>query len=71
MNPDYCNSNEFEKTVDYNVIRYYRPEEDRFSAMKKAGWYMYSFAYSGPIASLEPFKYFPWCEKKLGYVNKE
>jgi len=42
MNPDYCTCNEFEKAVDYNDIRYYRPEDDRFNAVKKAGWYMYS-----------------------------
>ena len=34
MNPDYCNSNEFEKAVDFNDIRYYRPEDDRFNAVK-------------------------------------
>jgi hypothetical protein len=36
MNPDYCNCNEFEKAVDYNDIRYYRPEDDRFNVVKKA-----------------------------------
>jgi hypothetical protein len=45
MNPDYCSCNEFEKTVDYNDIRYFRPEDDRLNAVKKAGWYMYSMGY--------------------------
>lgn len=36
---DFCNCNEFEKAVDYNDIRYYRPEDDRFNAVKKAGLY--------------------------------
>ena len=39
MNPDYCNCNDFEKAVDYNDIRSYRPEDDRFTAVKKAGSY--------------------------------
>ena len=29
---DYCNSNDFEKAVDYNDIRYYRIEDDIFNA---------------------------------------
>jgi hypothetical protein len=37
MNPNYCNCNDFEKAVDYKDIRYYRPEDDRFNAVKKAG----------------------------------
>jgi hypothetical protein len=32
---DYCNCNDFEKAVDYNDIRYYRVEDDRFDAVKK------------------------------------
>ena len=28
MNSDYCSCTEFEKAVDYNDIRYYRPEDD-------------------------------------------
>jgi hypothetical protein len=35
MNPDYYNCNEFEKAMDYNDIRYYKPEDDRFSVVKK------------------------------------
>ena len=27
---------------------------------------MYSMGYERPIDSLEPFKYCPWCAKKLG-----
>ena len=37
---DYCNCNDFEKAVDYNDIRYYRVEDDRFNAVKRAGWYI-------------------------------
>ena len=58
---DYCNCNDFEKAVDYKDIRYYRPEDDKFNAMK-AGWYIYSLSYERPIASLELFRYCPWCE---------
>lgn len=47
MNPDYCSCNEFEKDVYYYGIRYYRPEDDRFNAVKKAGWYMYSMGVLG------------------------
>ena len=65
MNPDYCSCNEFGKAVDYNDIRYYRQEDDRFNAVKKAGWYMYSMGYERPVASLEPFKYCSWCAEKL------
>ena len=64
MNPDYCNCNDFEKAVDYNDIRSYRPEDDRFTAVKKGGSY-YDMVYQRPIASLEPFKYCPWCSKKI------
>ncbi|HEY7080656.1 MAG TPA: hypothetical protein VH500_13205 [Nitrososphaeraceae archaeon] len=64
-NPNYCSCNEFEKAVDYNDTRYYRPEDARFNAVKKAGWYIYSMGYERPVASLEPFKYRPWCSKKL------
>lgn len=70
MNPDYCSCNEFEKALDYNDIRYYRPEDDRFNAIKKQGWYIRSWAYDGPIASLEPFQYCPWCAKKLLQPSK-
>jgi hypothetical protein len=61
---NYCNYNEFEKAVDYKDIRYYRPEDDWFKAVKKQDWYIRSWAY-GPIASLEPFRHCPWCSKKL------
>ena len=37
---DCCNCNEFEKAVDYDDIRYYRVEDDRFNAVKKQGWYI-------------------------------
>ena len=33
--------------------------------LKNAGWYIRSWAYDGPIASLEPFKYCQWSAKKL------
>lgn len=65
MNPDYCNFKEFKKAIDYNDIRYYRPEGDRFNAVKKAGWYIYDMGHKRPNASLEPFRYCPWCSKKL------
>ncbi len=41
MNSDYRNFNEFQMVVDYNDIRYYRPEDDTFNAVKWTGWYMY------------------------------
>ena len=53
---NYCDCNDFEKAVDYNDIRYYRTEDDRFNAVKKACWYIRSWAYDGPIASLESFR---------------
>jgi hypothetical protein len=62
--PNHCCS-DFKKAVDYNDIRYYRPEDDRFNAVKQAGWYIYDMGYQRPVASLEPFKYCPWCLKKL------
>jgi hypothetical protein len=65
MNSDYYRCTEFEKAVDYNDIRYYRPEEDRFNSVK-SGWYMYSIDNERPsTTSLEPFAYCPWCSKKL------
>jgi hypothetical protein len=33
---EYCCS-EFEKAVDYNDFRYYRPEDDVYNTIKKAG----------------------------------
>ena len=65
MNPDYCNCDEFDKAVEFQDIRYYKSEDDRFGVVKKPGWYMYAWGYQGVIASLEPFKYCPWCAKKL------
>jgi hypothetical protein len=65
VNPDYCNCNEFEKAIDFNDIRYCKPEDDRFNTVRKAGWHMYSMGYERSIASIEPFKYCPWCSKKL------
>jgi hypothetical protein len=64
MNSDYCNCNEFEKAVDYNDIRSYRLEDDRFNAVKKAGWHIRPWAYNGPFARLELFKYYLWRTKK-------
>jgi|SRR3954451_23698120 hypothetical protein len=32
--------------------------------VRKAGWYIRSWVYDGPLASLEPFKHCPWCSKK-------
>jgi len=49
MNPGQCSRNSFDKVADYNDILYYRPEDDRFNAVKKAGWYMYSMGYERPI----------------------
>jgi hypothetical protein len=66
---DYCDCDDFEKAVDYNDIRYYRIEDDRFNAVKKAGWYIRSWAYDAPNASLEPFRYCPLCSKKLAKPN--
>jgi hypothetical protein len=62
---DYCNCKEFEKAVDYDDIKYYRLIDDNFHRIKKPGWYIRSWAYDGPTASLEPFKYCPWCAKEL------
>jgi hypothetical protein len=64
LNPDYCNSNEFEKAVDYNDILYCKPE-NKVNPIKKTGWYIYSLIYRRPAISLEPFKYCPWYSKKL------
>lgn len=55
MNPDFCNCNEFEKAVDYNGIRYYKHEQDRFNSVKTTGWYIYDMAYQRPVASLMSF----------------
>jgi hypothetical protein len=68
MNPDYCNCNEFEKAIDYNDIKYCKPENE-VNPIKKAGWYIYSLSYRRPIITLEPFKYCPWCSKKLSKPN--
>ena len=35
MNPDYCSCNDFEKAVEYNDIDYFRPEDDRFNAIRR------------------------------------
>ena len=35
MNPDNYTCNEFEKAADYNDIRYYRLEHDKFNAVSK------------------------------------
>jgi hypothetical protein len=43
--------------------------EQDFNAIKKPGWYMYSMANERPITNLEPFKYCPWCAKKLAKPN--
>ena len=57
---NYCDCNDFKKAVDYNDIRYYRTEDDRFNEVGVRSW-----AYDGRIASLEPFRHCPWCSKKL------
>ncbi len=57
MNPDYCSCNDFEKAVDYNDIHYFRPEDDKFNAIKKQGWYIFDMGYQCPITNIEPFKY--------------
>lgn len=59
MNPDYCNCNDFEQATDYDDIRYYKSEDDRFNTVKKPGWYIRSWTYDGPIASLEPIRHCP------------
>jgi len=61
---DHCNFNDFEKAVDYNDIQYYRPEGDRLNS-KKAKLVYSVVGYDGLIIYLEPFKYCPWCRKKL------
>jgi len=61
MNPDYCTCNEFEKAVDYNDICYYRAKEDTYNTITKDGWYIRDAQFVRPVASLEPFKYYPWC----------
>lgn len=55
MNPDYCTCNNFEKTVDYNDICYYKAKEDSYNAITKDGWYIRDAQYNGPIASLKPW----------------
>jgi len=50
---DYCNCNEFEKVIDYDAIRYYRPENDRLNAVK-AG-----LVYQVMGSSFESFRHCP------------
>ncbi|HEY7079746.1 MAG TPA: hypothetical protein VH500_08595 [Nitrososphaeraceae archaeon] len=51
--------------VGFEDIRYYMSKDDRFGVVKKPVWYMYAWGYQAVIASLEPFKYCPWCAKEL------
>jgi hypothetical protein len=45
MNLDYFSCNDLEQALDYNDICYFRPEDDRFSAIKKHGWYIFNMGY--------------------------
>jgi hypothetical protein len=36
MNPDYRSANDFKNVQDYDEIRYYTPDDDRFNAVKRA-----------------------------------
>jgi len=65
MNPEYCNCNMFQKAVNSQNFRYYRPEDDSYNGVEESGWYIYAWGYQGAIASLKPFQYCPWCAKKL------
>lgn len=60
---EYC-CRESGKTADYD-FKYYRVEDDNYGAITKPDWYIRDAQYNRPIASLEPFKYCPWCAKKL------
>jgi hypothetical protein len=66
---EYC-CREFGKTVDYD-FEYYRVEDDNYGVITKPVWYIRDAQYDRPIASLEPFKYCPWCTKKLKKLKSE
>lgn len=36
---------EFQKAADYQDIRYYKSEDDRFGIVKRPGWYIYGWGY--------------------------
>jgi hypothetical protein len=61
---EYC-CNMFQRAVDYDDFAYYKAMEDSYRAITKDGWYIRDAQYDRPIASLEPFKYCPWCSKEL------
>ena len=62
---EYCNCSDFEKAVVINDFAYYKVEEDSYHSINKDGWYIRNATYIRPVASLEPFKFCPWCGKKL------
>ena len=56
---------EFEKAVDSDDFCYFKANEDAYHSITKDGWYIRNSEFNRPIASLEPFKYCPWCSKEL------
>jgi len=61
---EYC-CREFEKSVQYDDLCYYRAIEDSPRSITKDDWYIRNAQFDRPIASLEPFQCCPWCTKKL------
>lgn len=61
---EYCCS-QFSNAVDYDDFAYYRTTEDSYHFITKDGWYIRDAQFDRPIASLEPFKYCPWCAASL------
>jgi hypothetical protein len=57
--------NYFENVKTCDDIFYCKAKEDSYDAITKDGWYIRDAQYNRPIASLEPFRYCPWCSKKL------
>ena len=53
------------KSIDYDDFCYYKAAEDFYSSISKDGLYIRDAPSDRPIASLEPFKFCPWCAKKL------
>ncbi|MGC2427245.1 MAG: hypothetical protein WA421_09430 [Nitrososphaeraceae archaeon] len=54
-----------DKVTPDQDFRYFKAKEDSYNAITKDGWYIRDAQYDRPIASLEPFKYCPWCSKEL------
>jgi len=63
MAREYC-CKDFEKSVEYDVC-YYKAKEDSYNAITEDGWYMRDAQFDMSIASLAPFRFFPWCVKRL------